>query len=63
MNHRKFLRMIKSHGRVLDRSDGKHDVYRKGIETVAVPGHNDVSPGIAREWHEKNERADQEEES
>ncbi len=60
MSRRKFVKMLLDHGWSLDRSEGIHDVYRKSSESIAVPRHSDISPGIIREWHKKNERADRE---
>lgn len=60
MNRRRFLRMIRQHGWMLDRADGAHDVYRKGRESLAVPRHREISAGVVRQWDEKNRRADEE---
>jgi len=60
MSRRKFLRLLREAAWILDRTDGDHDVYRKGRESVAVPRHTQVSPGVLRDWDRKNRRADEE---
>ncbi len=60
MSRRKFLRLLKERGWVLDRTDGDHDIYCKARESVAVPRHTQVSPGVLRDWDRKNSQADEE---
>lgn len=48
MKKRDLIKKLESIGFEFERSGGKHDVYKRGIDREIIPRHNEIDETLAR---------------
>ncbi len=59
MKRREFERKMRQSGWSLLREGGSHAYWVKNGVRFALPRHNEVKPGIARQWEAANREANE----